>query len=171
MRRFGVVDSLHHVPPPSAVSALSRAELEALLIELFGEVTILKQTVAELREEIARLKGLKGRPNIKPSGMNEGTTPAKPTTKEKQPGRGKVMPRVGVEEKVIKAEIPPGCRFKGYEAFLVQDLVISVRATCYQRERWVTPDGQTIIAPLPEGVGPRRADQRDISALTCAASC
>jgi len=100
------VDSLHHVPPPSALSALSRAELEALLIELFGEVTILKQTVAELREEIARLKGLKGRPNIKPSGMNEGTTPAKPTTKEKQPGRGKVMPRVGVEEKVIKAEIP-----------------------------------------------------------------
>jgi len=146
------VDSLHHVPPPSALSALSRAELEALLIELFGEVTILKQTVAELREEIARLKGLKGRPNIKPSGMNEGTTPAKPTTKEKQPGRGKVMPRVGVEEKVIKAEIPPGSRFKGYEAFLVQDLVISAKATCYQRERWVTPDGRTMLARLPEGI-------------------
>lgn len=38
------------------------------------------------------------------------------------------------------------------EALLVQDIVLSVRATCYQRERWVTPDGQTILAPLPEGI-------------------
>jgi len=140
------------VPSPFALSALSRAKLEALLIELFGEITTLKQTVAELREENARLKGLKGRPTIKPSGMDQDTAPSKPTADKKQPGRGKVMPRVSVEEKVIKAEIPPGSRFKGYEPFLVQDLVISARATCYQRERWVTPDGRTILAPLPEGI-------------------
>ena len=101
------MDSLHHVPPP-ALSALSRPELEALLIEMFGEVATLKQSVAEQREEIARLKGLKGRPNIKPSGMDKGTLPAKPTKSGKRPGRGKVMPRVGVEDKVINAEIPPG---------------------------------------------------------------
>jgi hypothetical protein len=146
------VDSLHHVPPPLALSALSRSELEALLVELFGEVATLKQIVAELREEIARLKGLKGRPNIKPSGMDKGTAPAKPTKNEKRPGRGKVTPRVGIEEKVINVEIPPGSRFKGYQSFLVQDLVISARATRYQRERWVTPDGRTILAPLPEGI-------------------
>jgi Transposase IS66 family len=146
------VDSLRHVPPPPALSALSRPELEALSVDLFGEVATLKQTVAELREEIARLKGLKGRPNIKPSGMDNGTAPTKPTKKEKRPGRGKVIPRVSVEETVISAEIPPGSRFKGYQSFLVQDLVISVRATRYQRERWVTPDGRTILAPLPEGI-------------------
>ena len=144
--------SLRHVPPPSALSALSRPELEALLVDLFGEVATLKHTVAEQREEIARLKGLKGRPNIKPSGMDKGTAPAKPTQNEKRPGRGKVTPRVSVEETVINAEIPPGSRFKGYQSFLVQDLVISVRATRYQRERWVTPDGRTILAPLPEGI-------------------
>ena len=27
-----------------------------------------------------------------------------------------------------------------------------MRATRYQRERWVTPDGRTILAPLPEGI-------------------
>ena len=147
------------MPPPSTVSALSRPELEALLAELFGEVATLKQTVAtmtktvdELREEIARLKGLKGRPNIKPSGMDKGTEPEKPAKNEKRRGRGKVTPRVSVEETVINAEIPPGSRFKGYQSFLVQDLVISVRATRYQRERWVTPDGRTILAPLPEGI-------------------
>jgi hypothetical protein len=152
LRRFVAVDSLRHVPPPPALSALSRPELEALLVELFGEVATLKHTVAEQREEIARLKGLKGRPNMKPSGMDKGTAPAKPAKKGKRPGRGKVVPRVGIEEKVINAEIPPGSRFKGYQSFLVRDLVISVQATRYQRERWVTPDGRTILAPLPEGI-------------------
>jgi hypothetical protein len=152
LRRFVGVDSLHHVPPPSALSALSRSELEALVVELFTELAALKQTVTELREEVARLKGLKGRPNIKPSGMDKSTEPPKPAKKEKRRGRGKVTPRVSVEETVINAEVPPGSRFKGYEPFLVQDLAISVRATRYQRERWVTPDGRTILAPLPEGV-------------------
>jgi Transposase IS66 family len=152
LRRFVGVDSLRHVPPPPALSALSRPELEALLVELLGKVAALTQTVAELREENARLKGLKGRPDIKPSGMDKGTAPPKPTKNDKRPVRGKITPQVGVEEKVINAEIPPGSRFKGYQSFLVQDLVISVRATRYQRERWVTPDGRTILAPLPEGI-------------------
>ena len=34
---------------------------------------------------------------------------------------------------------------------------MSVHAVRYRRERWVTPDGQTIVAPLPEGTaGPLR---------------
>jgi hypothetical protein len=152
LRRFGAVDSLHHVPLPANLSALRRPELEALLVELFGEVAALKQTVAELREENARLKGLKGRPNIKPSGMENGTEPPKPRKQGKQPGRGKVTPRVKVEEEVIRVGIPPGSIFKGHEPFLVQDLVISAKATCYLRERWITPDGRTILAPLPQGI-------------------
>jgi hypothetical protein len=152
LRRFEAVDSLAHVPPPPTLSALTRAELEALLVELFAEVASLKQMVTQQREEIARLKGLKGRPSIKPSGMDKGTEPRKPDPPEGRRGRGKVTPRVSVEDEVIAATVPPGSRFKGYEPFLVQDLVISVRATCYQRERWVTPDGRTVLAPLPDGV-------------------
>ena len=142
---------MRYVPPPASLSALSRPELEALLVELFGEVAVLKQIVAEQREEIARLKGLKGRPTIKPSGMDKGTEPPKPGKKEKRRGRGTVTPRVKIEEKTIQAEAPAGSRFKGYQPFLVQDLEISVRATCYRRERWISPDGQAILAPLPEG--------------------
>ena len=122
------------------------------MVELFGEVAALKQVVGEQREEIARLKGLKGRPSIKPSGMDKGTEPLVPGKKARRRGRGKVTPRVSIDEKVVEAEVPSGSRFKGHEPFLVQDLVISVRATCYQRQRWITPDGRTILAPLPEGI-------------------
>jgi hypothetical protein len=168
--RFDGVDSLAGVPPPPCLSGLSRPELEALLVKLLGKVAGLEQIVAELREETARLKDLKGRPNIKPSGMDKGTAPPKPQNQGKQPGRGKVTPRVEVKEEVIRVEIPPGSIFKGHEPFLVQDLVISAKATCYLRERWITPDGRTILAPLPQGVGPRRADQQAISVRNCAAS-
>jgi len=141
------------VPPPPSLSDLSRPEIEARLVESFGKIADLEKVVAEQREEIARLKGLKGRPAIKPSGMDKGTEPAKPAKKEKQRRRGKVTPRVSIEDRVVKAAaVPEGSRFKGHEPFLVQDLVISASATCYQRERWVTPDGRTILAPLPEGI-------------------
>lgn len=146
------MDSLHDVAPASSLSGLSRAELEALLVELFGEVAALKQTNSDLREEIARLKGLKGRPDIKPSGMAKGTEPSKPGMGNKQRGRGKVTPLVSVEDRVVKATIPEGSVFKGHEPFLVQELTISLSATRYRRERWVTADGRTILAPLPEGI-------------------
>jgi hypothetical protein len=109
-------------PPPAVLSALSHAELEALLPELFGDVAALAKVVEEHREEIARLKGLKVRPKIRPSGMDQGTEPQKPGRQEKRRGRGKAMPRVSIEETVIEAAVPPGSRFKGYESYLVQDL-------------------------------------------------
>jgi hypothetical protein len=42
LRRFAALDSLHHVPPLSRLSALKRPELEALLVELYGEFAKLK---------------------------------------------------------------------------------------------------------------------------------
>ena len=61
--------------PPADPSDLPRSELEAEVTTLRAEVAELKQLVAALRDENARLKGLKPRPVIKPSGMENATEP------------------------------------------------------------------------------------------------
>jgi hypothetical protein len=139
------------VVPPD-IDGLPPAELRQLLLKLLEENAELKRQNAELREEIARLKGLKGRPSIKPSGMENGTSPKPGGRGARRRRRGKVVPRVKIEEQILKAEVPEGSRFKGYEDFVVQDLELRARVIRYRRERWVTPDGQTVIAPLPPDV-------------------
>src|SRR6187455_1435460 len=136
--------------PPGDLDALSPTELKAFVVRLLGKVAALEQTVAAQRAEIARLKGLKGRPALKPSGMEKASEPKPPHLRKGR--RGPVTPRVAVEDQVIQASVPPGSRFKGYADFVVQDLVLRARCIRYRRERWVTPDGQLIVAPLPSGV-------------------
>ena len=135
------------------IDDLSTADLKRLLLEALAKIAELTAENAALREEIARLKGLKGRPAIKPSkpsGMEEATSPRPARAKGKRRGRGR-QARVAVEDRVLKASVPAGSRFKGYEIYLVQDLEIRPRAIGYRRERWLLPDGRTVVAPLPSG--------------------
>src|SRR5215212_5442646 len=125
--------------PPGDLDALSPTELKALVLELLGKVAALEQMVAAQRAEIARLKGLKSRPQLKPSGMETASEPKPPSPPKGR--RGPVTPRVAVEDQVIGATVPPGSRFKGYADFVVQDLVLRARCIRYRRERLLT-DGQ-----------------------------
>src|SRR3954452_479110 len=116
--------------PPGDLDALSPTELKALVVELLGKVAALEQTVAAQpvaaqREEIARLKGLKGRPVLKPSGMDKASEPKPPGSPKGR--RGPVRPRVAVEDQVIAAPGPPGSRFKGSADFVFQALVLRAR--------------------------------------------
>src|SRR5271168_2308723 len=119
-----------------------------------------QRTIGALRDELARLKGAPGRPDIKPSvkpdikpsGMEKATEP-QPATPGKDRRRGEVRAKLTInEERKLEADAPTGSRFKGYASFLVQDLVIRPHVTDFLRACWRTPDGKTVIAPLPPGV-------------------
>jgi hypothetical protein len=136
-----------------ALSGLPRGELEALAERLLAENAALRLAIAELRAEVAVLKGVKGRPKVTPSGMDEGAEPG-PAGKDR--GHGAKASKAGRlaihEERVVAAEVPAGSRFKGYQDFLVQDLVLRPHVVRLRRERWLTPDGRTVVAPMPAGI-------------------
>ena len=139
------------------ISTLNLEELQKLVLGLMQDMAQLRAENVLLREEIARLKGLKGRPDIKPpsppSGMEKGTTDHANGKERSSRRRGLKQHRVAQEDRIIKpANIPDGSRFKGYEDFTVQDLTIQARVIRFRRERWITPEGRTIIASLPTGV-------------------
>jgi Transposase IS66 family len=141
--------------PPSELDDFSPGDLKSLVLKLFEEVAELRRTVAAQRDEITRLKGGPGRPNIKPSGMDKATEPKASPTAEGEPRRkGSKMSKLSIhEERTVKVATPPlGSRFKGYTNFVVQDLVIRPHVVNFRCERWQAPDGATTTAPLPAGI-------------------
>lgn len=107
-----------------------------------------------LRDEIARLKNLPPRPPFRASGMEKATTTK---TDDQQAGnkkpRGPKLDRDRfTREEILRTLAPAGARFKGYKDCYVRELVVKAELVRYRRECWVTPDGRTIIAPLPQGV-------------------
>ena len=142
--------------PPDDLDRLPPAELKGLVIKQWEQLVELQRLVATLRDEIARLKGGPGRPNIKPSGMERGTEPKPPGSPgDRKPPRGSTRSKLSIDEdRIIKVTAPPrGSRFKGYTSIVVQDLVIRPHVVNFRCERWQTPDGGTMyteVAPYQE---------------------
>jgi hypothetical protein len=66
------------MPAPDDLDRLSHAKLKGLVVKQWEQMVELQRLVAALRDEIARLKGGPGRPNLKPSGMERETEPKPP---------------------------------------------------------------------------------------------
>jgi hypothetical protein len=86
--------------------------------------------------------------------MEQATEPAPAGTGRGRGAKGSKGARLTVDEErvVAAADVPAGSRFKGYEDFLVQDLVLRPHVVRLRRERWLTPDGRTVVAPMPAGI-------------------
>lgn len=136
---------------------ISEAECTPLVRQLLDIIGHLQNRIQELEDEILRLKGLKTRPIIAPSPLE---TPPRPPRDpgQKRPGSAKRLKtaQLTITDEVVVplADPPPGSTFKGYEDFVVQDLLIRPRVIRYRRERWQTPDGQNLVARLPADVRP-----------------
>src|SRR5215212_9390657 len=150
--------------PGGSNKPLSQKALRELVSDLAGKIERLEEEVEQLRldnsnlrrdnqalkDEIGRLKNLPPRPPFKPSGMDKATQP-RPTGSGRRPGRGAKRDRV-TREVTLQVEVPPGSRFKGYKTVVQRDLILTAEVVRYKRERWLTPEGRTIIAPLPAGI-------------------
>lgn len=116
------------------------------------------EEIQALRDEIARLTGEKGRPKITPSTLE------KDTGSEDKEGNG-TGKRAGSDKRSKLAElkihetvvlkpdrVPRGSTFKGYEDYTVQGIVLRTHNVLYRRERWESPQGESIVAELPQKV-------------------
>src|SRR5690242_21950244 len=92
-------------PAKIPLSSLPRGELEALAERLLAENDALKQAVAELKAEVATLEGVKGRPEVKPSGMEKGAGSEPGATNRGRGGRGKAD-RLTVHEERVEGGRP-----------------------------------------------------------------
>src|SRR4051794_4539024 len=135
-------------PPLPDPDALSADELKRLVARLLARVAALEEENRRLREENAHLKKLPKRPRLAPGGMDRATGPAG-ARRRRRTGRGGRRTPPATEGRGLTVAAPPGSRRKGYEPYTVQDLVLSSRVVRYRRERWVTPDGRELVAPLP----------------------
>jgi hypothetical protein len=135
-------------------------ELEGLLWSLLRER---EEFIGELKDEIARLKGEKGRPKIKPSRLepsgkssqeekenNQETSENQ--EKKKRPGSNKrrKTTKLKIHETVIvqPRELPPNSEFKGYQDYTIQELIIKPHNIRYRLAVWKTPSGETLRGEL-----------------------
>jgi Transposase IS66 family len=136
---------------------IPEADVTPLVRQLLEIIRAQQERIQQLEDEIARLKGLTSRPLIAPSRLE--TPPHRPPEPgQKRPGsakRSKTAQLIITHEVVVPVpNVPPAATFRGYEDFIVQDLIICPQVTRYRRERWQTADGQTLIAALPDDVVP-----------------
>ncbi len=97
---------------PKDISGTSLEELKALLVQALEENARLKAENAELREEIARLKGLKGRPKLKPSGMEKAAEASATKGSRRKGRRGGNRAKLSISEtRIVKPDsLPEGAR-------------------------------------------------------------
>ena len=157
---------------PDSLERLSYSDLIGAMRDLVGEFTRLREKHEELigamaklriehqaiKDELARYKKLPPRPPQKPSGMEKATdlpdaAAGRTKGEHSKRRRGSNLEKLKINQTVVvPVAAPAGSRRKGYEEIVVQDLVLNPSATLYRRERWETPDGQTLIAPLEPGI-------------------
>lgn len=148
---------LNKIPEEERTSTVN---LLLSVIEILQE-QLQKQSLQldDVLNELKRLKKLPQRPKLKASKLpkdkddNDPSLPSNSSTSNKRPGSKKRNKNTGLKidkEETIKAEeIPVGSVHKGYQHYVIQDLIITPVVTRYRLERWQLPDGQYQIAKLP----------------------
>jgi hypothetical protein len=148
---------------PNQINDLDQAReaigmLLNLVEELKQENISLRAQVQELRDEVNRLKGEQGKPPIKPGkpgkGSDYSSEQERRRPKKRRRRRKTQQIQIDREEKlqVERSQLPEDAEFKGYEAVIIQDLVIRTDNVRFLKEKYYSPSLQkTYLADLPAG--------------------
>jgi hypothetical protein len=143
------------VPKTPKIADEDKTPLVTSLLEI---IQCLREEVQALRNEIARLKGEKAKPKITPSKLEgdprrnngEGNDGGKRAGSAK---RCKLAELEIHKTVILKPDkVPRGSTFKGYADYTVQGIVLRAHNIRYRREQWESPQGEWIVAPLPQAV-------------------
>ncbi len=139
----------------------SQVEQLQLLNEQQQESILQQQErIGVLEAEVARIKKLPKKPNIRPSTLPKDDDDDEPDDPGKsgddaigKPGKSRKRKKSLTihNTKIIKPDnLPAGSRLLGYENYTVQDLLIQPYNTRYRLARYLTLDGKRLSGVLPE---------------------
>ena len=138
------------------INQIPEEEKTPLVLSLIETIRLQSETIRQLKDEIARLKGNNQKPKIKPSKLENDKKKKGKGKKSKRPGskkRKKTKSLIINETIPLKPDkLPEGSEFKGFNEYTVQDLRIEPHNTLYLIERWQGPNGEYIVGSLPENI-------------------
>jgi len=115
-----------------------------------------------LETEVARLKKLPKKPNIRPSTLPKddddddpgasGQGAGKTRGKSSKPYKRKKKLSIHHTQVIRPEDLPNGSRLLGYEDYTVQDLLIQPFNTRYRLARYLTPEGKRLTGVLPDEI-------------------
>jgi hypothetical protein len=130
-------------------TVMALLDVISLLIESNNKLSEENQI---LKNELARLKGNNPKPKIKPSILHSEPKSSDANKRKKRKKKREKQAKKVVEIPLKAEDLPPGSEFRGYKDFRVENIELTPVLEIYRREKWRTPDGRFIIAPLPERI-------------------
>jgi hypothetical protein len=132
-----------------------------LIEQLAAENRDLRAKNQELRDEINRLKGEQGKPNIKGNKRKPDAPQNHSSEKERRSRpleRGKKSKKAQIKidrEEVVKVSaeaLPKDAEFKGYVDVVVQDIVLKTDNVLFHKEKYYSAsERQSYVAEMPPG--------------------
>jgi len=146
---------------PDKINFDDKESIKELIIALLNTIEHLVQENAklrvenqQLRDEIARLKGEKGKPKIRPSVPSRELLSPKPKSKEWSKDSKKDKVKVDRQVTVsVDRPLPPDAHFACYRKVVIQDVVLKTDNVEYLLERYHSPSlNKYYDAKLPNSV-------------------
>lgn len=153
---------LQTIDPKEIADQSMRQTVEILLNlieQLNSKVEDLEQENQKLRDEINRLKGEQGKPDIKgkkPRGFSQNYSSEKERKLPKKHSKEGKKESIKIDrEEILECEpekLPADVEFKGYEEVIVQDIKLTTDNILFRKQKYYSPsERKTYLAQLPAG--------------------